>query len=119
MTPNRIAAVAGGAVFGAVGAVSVVIAGSLGLWVGEGTLILGQLSTNVLLGALHLTLAGAFVAGFLRGDRVARMVNTAVGTVLLRSPSTGPTTCCTSRPRRRCSRPVWERPARRAKIRRP
>jgi hypothetical protein len=82
MTPNRIAALAGAAVFALVGGWGLVAA----LAPADpllGPLIAGVFGTSVPLAALHLVIALTLAVGAIRGERLARPLNVAAGTLLL------------------------------------
>ena len=82
MTPNRIAAIVGAALFAVIGAWGLVAA----LAPADprlGPLIAGVLGTSVPLAALHLVIALALAAGAIRGEALARPINVAAGTLLL------------------------------------
>lgn len=82
MTPNRIAALAGAGLFAAVGAWGLVA--TLGAPDPSAeTVLAGILSTSVPLAALQLVLAAVLAGAALGGDRIARPVNVAAGTLLL------------------------------------
>lgn len=83
MTPNRIAAAAGAAVFATVGVWGLVLALDPGLDPPVGALVAGLVGTSVALAAVHLVLAAALALAAWRGDRLARPVNVAAGTFLL------------------------------------
>jgi hypothetical protein len=82
MTPNRIAAIVGAALFAVIGAWGLVAA----LAPADpqlGPLIAGVLGTSVPLAALHLVIALALAVGAIRGESLARPINVAAGTLLL------------------------------------
>ncbi len=81
MTPHRIAAAAGAALFALVGGWGLVASLSPADPV-LGPLVAGVLGTSVPLAALHLALAVVLAVGAIRGERSARGVNVAVGTAL-------------------------------------
>lgn len=83
MTPNRIAAIAGAVVFALVGGWGLVAALSPVADPAVGPLIAGVLSTSVPLASLQLAVAAALAVGAIRGERLARPLNVAVGTLLL------------------------------------
>jgi|GEM_PF-2256789 len=83
MTPNRIAAAVGAAVFGIVGVWGAIAAVALGLVAEPGLLLAGLLGTDLLLALLHVAIAVALASGSIRGDRAARTANVTVGTLLL------------------------------------
>ena len=82
MTPNRIAAIAGAALFAFVGTWGLVAALSP-VDPALGPLIAGVLAASVPLAVLHLVITGALALAASRGERLARPVNVAVGTLLL------------------------------------
>lgn len=82
MTLNRIAAIAGAVLFTALGVWGLIAA--LSPADPElGPLVAGVLGTSVPLAALHLVMALALAVGSIRGERLARPMNVAVGTALL------------------------------------
>jgi hypothetical protein len=83
MTPNRIAAITGAAVFALVGGWGLVAALGPVADPAVGPLVAGVLSTSVPLASLHLAIATALAVGGIRGERLARPLNVAVGTLLL------------------------------------
>lgn len=83
MTPNRIAAAAGAAVFAIVGVWGLVASLDPGVDPVVGPLVAGLIGTGLALAIVHLVLAGALAAGAIRGEHFARPVNVAVGTALL------------------------------------
>jgi len=83
VTPNRIASAAGAAVFAIVGGWGLVVSLDPEVDPAVGPLVAGLVGTSVVLAVLHLVLAAALAVGAFRGERLARPVNVAVGTVLL------------------------------------
>lgn len=83
MTPNRIAAAAGALAFAVVGVWGVVASLDPAVDQLTGALLAGILGTNLALAGIHLALAAVLAVGAWRGERLARPVNVAVGTVLL------------------------------------
>ena len=83
MTPNRIAAAVAAAVFGVAGIWGVIASVATGLLLLPGVLLAGLLSTDLLLGILHVAIAVALASGCARGDRAARTANVTVGVLLL------------------------------------
>lgn len=82
MTPNRTAALAGAALFAAVGGWGLLAALSASDSTAE-VVLAGVFSTSVALATLHLVVATVLAIGALLGDRWARPVNVALGTLLL------------------------------------
>ncbi|PZQ89043.1 MAG: hypothetical protein DI534_09710 [Leifsonia xyli] len=83
MTPNRIVAAAGAVVFGAVGAWGLVASLDPAVDQSAGSLLAGALSTNLALAGVHLSIGIVLAWGALRGRRLTRHLNVAVGALLL------------------------------------
>jgi hypothetical protein len=83
MTPNRIAAIAGAAVFAVTGGWGLALALGPAPDPETGALVAGVLGTSAPLAALHLGIAAALAAGAVRGERLARPLNVGVGALLL------------------------------------
>lgn len=83
MSPNRIAAAVAAVVFGVAAVWGAIASAGLSFISDPGALLPGQLSTNLLLSIVHLAIAIGLGIGCVRGDRAARNVNVAAGTVLL------------------------------------
>ncbi|TXK18960.1 DUF4383 domain-containing protein [Homoserinibacter sp. GY 40078] len=83
MSPNRIAALATGSIFVLVGGAGIAVSATAGIEANTGAVLLWQLSTNVLLGSLHLVLGLVLLFAAWRGDRLARTANVVAGGLLL------------------------------------
>ena len=82
MTSNRIASTAGALLFAVIG-VWGLVASLAPADPKLGPLIAGALATSIPLATLQLGIAAALAIGAVLGERVARPVNVAVGTLLL------------------------------------
>lgn len=83
MAATRVVAIAAGVVFAFTGVWGVAASVGTGSIVAPGAPLFGQLTTNLLLGIVHLVIATSLVIGFFRGERLARRIDVATGALLL------------------------------------